>query len=175
MNGRTLIFLIFLSTSVYGEMGEDDRLFLTQALEKMPTALANSMKATLAAWTAASGNTEHIAARMHALRCGLERAQKRGYNPYVALNALQNGANTGSLGPVWQALMYCGALCCLYLIVVAIRDNDARTIINEQDKKTAFQKKKILQNALINATNALVESQMLPTRTPAAGKAGAEK
>jgi len=73
--------------------------------------------------------------------------------PYVnAFDLLQNSTtNNSSLNAVWHALMYCGILCIIYTVIVAIQDNDARGLLKK--KGTAHE---AMQSALIKATNTTI-------------------
>jgi hypothetical protein len=69
------------------------------------------------------------------------------YNPY--------NSNT-HLNIVWQALLYCGIGCCVYLIICVIQDHHASTILNKKKKNNTLAEIETRQAALQRATTATI-------------------
>jgi len=81
------------------------------------------------------------------------------YNPYNS---------NGHLNIVWQALLYCGIGCCVYLIICAIQDHHATRILQKQDPGKELAGITARQQALESATTAALK--LMATIQPHVGQ-----
>lgn len=81
------------------------------------------------------------------------------YNPYNSNN---------HLNIVWQALLYCGIGCCVYLIICAIQDHHASNILRRKDEGQELAGITARQQALESATTAALK--LMATIQPHVGQ-----
>jgi len=81
------------------------------------------------------------------------------YNPYNS---------NGHLNIVWQALLYCGIGCCVYLIICAIQDHHATRILQKQDPGKELSGITARQQVLESATTAALN--LMATIQPHVGQ-----
>jgi len=114
---------------------------IAQALKQSSSEQQREFTEQVAHLIATTQDPEELHAQIIVLRKTLQQAHKLRSHRILfdATTTYYPPQMHGPFDSVWHALTYCGFFCVVYLVMIAIQDNDARKILH--DKKTLVELK----------------------------------